>query len=114
VVDTFPRASLDLATDSKGNILVLWNGRDSLLTTNKLHVERWTGFKWLELGSPVIAEGSGESITVDNADNPLVTWSDGYHLYISRWNRKTWVRVGNQVNTGQITNRPYSCVSLTD
>jgi hypothetical protein len=111
--DTFPRAGLDLSIDSKGNPIIVFDGADVLFEPWTIHVKRWNGFKWIELGSPTSDSAVSDSVAVDNTDAPIITWKFDTNLYASRWNGSRWVQLGGQFNDHPIpVSYAYSSIAI--
>lgn len=94
-----------LATDVSGSLVISFEQRSSGQSGSQtdIYVKRWTGSKWVSLGSSLdinITERAEQpDIVLDNSGNPMVSWLEGEtyreRLYVKYWNGSNWVQLGN-------------------
>ena len=89
----------DGVVDSQGRMIIVWTE----CTTANLHVRRWDGTAWHELGVPVGEEGLSSvdshafvSIAVDALNRPYVAWDArtglGSQVFVHRYDGTEWVQ----------------------
>lgn len=114
-----------LALDSSGNPVVSWSEYDVDRQVTSLHVKRWTGTRWLRVGSGALNVNPSSfvifasSLAVDSSGNPVVSWSEiapapslSFNTYVKRWNGSSWVQLGETVNTEPGWNAFHSSIAV--
>jgi hypothetical protein len=96
-----------------------WNGPSE---RTEIHVKRWNGSKWVEVGSGSASSGGisnsycawNPSIAVSPDNRPCVVWENEScieeysQIYIRRWNGSSWEEVGSGSASGTgISNTDY-------
>ncbi len=114
--DLFAAVALDLA----GNPVVAWKGRivGPGTSTNVLHVKRWDGTAWVQLGGNLLLDSArnGGSYSTPSIDiepttgQPVVAWSEqssrtstagalgAFDVIVKRWNGSAWQQLGAALN----------------
>lgn len=86
-----------VAVDALGHPIAAWRfGED-------IHVRRWDGSAWIELGGSATGEGisvggglaNSPAIAVDPSGFPAVAWCDSSSkIYVRRWDGSSWAELG--------------------
>lgn len=114
--DLFAAVALDL----NGNPIVAWKGRvvGPGTSTNVIHVKRWDGANWVQLGANLMVTNAGAannagllstpSIDVDpSTGQPVVAWAENKlsgpclsptDVYVKRWDGSAWQPLGAALN----------------
>lgn len=86
--------SISMQLTSTGLPIIAFNMEPEDIEGAAIHVYQWSGSNWSMLGAPIHGDISSvtqrPAISLDSADNPHVAFSDGYKLYVRRWNGNTW------------------------
>ena len=87
---------INVATNPSGALVIAWTQNNS-----SIHVARWTGSSWQQLGSQAnwnAGNASSTSLTLLPSGSPLVVWIDastpGSPLGVSGWSGTAWYSVG--------------------
>jgi hypothetical protein len=93
-----------LALDNTGNPYVVWQEAfvNPGSTSEDIYVKRWDGTAWQALGLRLDRRSTNNavapSISIDNANNPVVAWQETFQgnedVFLTRWNGTAWTLVG--------------------
>lgn len=100
--DAEPSIGPALAIDASGRPLVVW--QDSMLDDGRIHVSRFDGNAWRDLGAldssinDVFYDEDIAALAVDATGSPVVAWlrrsSAGADIHVARHDGSTWQAVG--------------------
>ena len=90
-----------IAIDRDGKPIICWEDRTH--GNGEIYVRRWDGSAWVEIGTGS-ASGGGISndstrswtpdVGISSDGGPVICWSTGKDIYLSRWDGSSWVEMG--------------------
>jgi len=109
----------DITRDPAGNPVMCWTDWRMLEDEWQVHVVRWDGSGWFDMGVALSASPPGgeraedakftlaapAAIATDAAGNPIVSWScwptdEDSEIYVVRWDGSGWAEMGEGSATG--------------
>jgi hypothetical protein len=105
--DLYSSYNPSLAVGPDGEPIVAWENWGGQSGRWEIHVRRWNGSAWVEMGAGSasgggISHASGDSVNASLAVGPdglpVVAWQDNSsgqrEIYVRRWNGSAWVELG--------------------
>jgi hypothetical protein len=89
-----------IAVDNMGRPVVVWHD-------TAVHLRRWNGSTWEELGgsgsASGMALGAGQKLAIDPGGYPVVAWAADREIRLLRWNGGAWVGQGGSESGGGVS-----------
>ena len=96
-----------VATNATGQVFVSWQEYSGALNREDIRVGQWTTQSWQPLGDTLdtVLKNSinNPSLDIDKSGSSVIAWIESANsirsLYIKRWVGKSWVQLGEKVNS---------------